>query len=46
LYIEDVDDFKDLPASIQNYLKENKKKLSDRADKKRRATSLWWNYTF
>jgi hypothetical protein len=46
LYVEEVDDFKDLPASIQDYLKEHKQKLSGRADKKRRTTAPWWNYTF
>ena len=46
LYFEDIVDFKDLPISIQNYLNENKKILSNRADKKRRETSSWWNYTF
>jgi len=46
LYFEDIVDFKDLPISIQNHLNENKKILSNRADKKRRETSPWWNYTF
>jgi adenine-specific DNA-methyltransferase len=46
LYVEDVDDFKDLPVSVQDYLKEHKKVLSNRADKRRRATAPWWNYTF
>jgi hypothetical protein len=46
LYIEDADDLKNLPASIQDYLKAHKKVLSNRADKKRRPTALWWNYTF
>jgi adenine-specific DNA-methyltransferase len=46
LYFEDIVDFKDLPISIQNHLNENKKILSNRADKKRRETSSWWNYTF
>jgi hypothetical protein len=27
-------------------LKEHKRKLSNRADKKRRVTAFWWNYTF
>jgi len=40
LYFEDVESFEDLPESIQNHLLEN------RADKKRRKTSKWWNYTF
>jgi type I restriction-modification system DNA methylase subunit len=46
LYVEDIDDFKDLPDSIQAHFKGHKKKLSNRADKKRRATAPWWNYTF
>ncbi|GHV23120.1 adenine methyltransferase [Spirochaetia bacterium] len=46
LYFEDTENFKDLPEVIQKYLKDNKKRLSERADKKRRSTALWWNYTF
>jgi hypothetical protein len=46
LYFEDVDDFEDLPNTVQDYLLENKPKLKNRADKKRRATSKWWNYSF
>jgi hypothetical protein len=46
LYIENVEDFKLLPDSIQQHLKANKKRLSERADKKRRSTAPWWNYTF
>ena len=46
LYVEENDDFKSLPVTIQEYLKEHKKELSSRADKKRRASALWWNYTF
>jgi hypothetical protein len=46
LYFENIDEFKYLPVSIQKYLKRNKKKLSNRADKKRRPTAHWWNYTF
>ena len=46
LYFEFIDEFKDLPIEIKNYLKENKKILSNRADKKRRKTAKWWNYTF
>jgi adenine-specific DNA-methyltransferase len=46
LYVEEAGDFNDLPVLIQDYLKEHKKKLSDRADKKRRAAAFWWNYTF
>lgn len=46
LYIEDVEDFDKLPLSIQQHLLNNKKELEDRADKKRRKTAKWWNYTF
>jgi hypothetical protein len=46
LYVEDVYDFKSLPVSIQEHLKKHKKRLSNRADKKRRVTAPWWNYTF
>ena len=46
LYFEFIDDFKDLPIEIKDYLKSNKKILSNRADKKRRKTAKWWNYTF
>lgn len=46
LYLEDVEKFTDLPDSIKQYLKSNSAKLKGRADKKRRKTSLWWNYTF
>ncbi|MDR0911440.1 MAG: N-6 DNA methylase, partial [Methanobrevibacter sp.] len=46
LYFEFVKDFKELPDSVQKYLKENKNTLKNRADKKRRPTSPWWNYTF
>jgi adenine-specific DNA-methyltransferase len=46
LYFEDTENFKDLPVSIQNHLNNNRKILKGRADKKRRQTSPWWNYTF
>jgi DNA-binding ferritin-like protein (Dps family) len=46
LYVEENDDFKSLPVSIQEYLKEHRKVLSNRADKRRRMTAPWWNYTF
>ncbi|GHU62213.1 adenine methyltransferase [Spirochaetia bacterium] len=46
LYFEDIENFSELPASIQDHLKNNKKRLSERADKKRRSTAPWWNYTF
>ena len=46
LYVEDVEEFKELPNSIKDYLKSNKQKLSNRADKKRRETAKWWNFNF
>ncbi|MCP3659146.1 MAG: hypothetical protein GY830_02040 [Bacteroidetes bacterium] len=46
LYFEDIENFEDLPLSIQTYLLENRDFLENRADKKRRKTSKWWNYTF
>jgi type I restriction-modification system DNA methylase subunit len=46
LYFEEVDNFKELPKSIQEHLKANKNILSNRADKKRRLSAPWWNYSF
>jgi len=46
LYFEDVNNFKDLPESIQEHLKANKKILENRAQIKRSKTSSWWKYTF
>ncbi|MDM8565436.1 N-6 DNA methylase, partial [Candidatus Halobeggiatoa sp. HSG11] len=46
LYFEDIESFEKLPLSIQNHLLENRTFLENRADKKRRKTSKWWNYTF
>ncbi len=46
LYIEDIDDFETFPASIKNHLLTNRNILENRADKKRRSSSKWWNYTF
>lgn len=46
LYFEDIDNFEDLPPSIQQHLFKHREKLENRADKKRRKTSKWWNYTF
>ena len=42
LYFEEVNNFKDLPSSIQEHLKLNKKILENRAQIKRSKTSLWW----
>jgi len=46
LYLENVETFEELPKSIQLHLETNKTILSNRADKMRRTTSKWWNYTF
>ncbi|MCL1892824.1 MAG: N-6 DNA methylase [Holophagaceae bacterium] len=46
LYFEDVENFEDLHTTIQQYLLANKDVLSNRADKLRRNTTKWWNYTF
>ncbi len=46
LYFEDVENFEDLNLTIQKHLLENKSILESRADKKRRSTAKWWNYTF
>ena len=46
LYIEDVEEFEDLPESIQNYLNANRSDLLKRADKKRRKTAIWWKFSF
>ena len=45
LYVEDYGDFTKLPESIQEYLKENRTELKNRADVKRRNRT-WWNFTF
>jgi hypothetical protein len=44
LYFEDVDDFKDLPVSIQDYLKGHKKVLRERATVKNEGR-IWWRYS-
>ncbi len=46
LYVDDCENFEDLPTEIQKYLLEHKDFLENRADKKRRKTAKWWNYTF
>ncbi len=46
LYFEQIENFENLPKAIQVHLIENKEFLENRADKKRRKTSRWWNYTF
>lgn len=46
LYFEFIEEFEKLPIVIQDYLKKHKKRLKDRADKKRRPSSPWWNFTF
>jgi len=46
LYIEDVGEFRSLPKPIKNVLSKNEKRLSGRADKIRRKSAKWWNYSF
>lgn len=46
LYFEFIEDFNSLPGSIKEYLMDNEDILRNRADKKRRPTAAWWNYTF
>ena len=46
LYVEDTENFSELPDVIQTYLNEHQAVLSNRADKLRRASAKWWNYTF
>lgn len=46
LYVEDVEGFNELPSIIKDHLLLNKKTLQNRADKIRRKTAVWWNYTF
>jgi len=46
LYFENIDAFDKLPEAIQKHLTANREILSNRADKKRRSTAKWWNYTF
>jgi hypothetical protein len=46
LYFEDIEKFEELNYSIQKHLNANKSILENRADKKRRPTAKWWNYTF
>ena len=46
LYFEDIEELNLLPKSIREYLIENEDILKNRADKKRRPTAKWWNYTF
>ena len=46
LYVENTENFEDLPQVIQKHLLNNKDFLENRADKKRRKTAKWWNYTF
>jgi hypothetical protein len=44
LYFEDVENFKDLPVSIQNHLNENRKMLKGRATVKNEGRA-WWRYS-
>lgn len=44
LYFEDVENFEDLPKTIQNHLIENKKVLENRATVKNEGR-IWWRYS-
>lgn len=46
LYIENIDSFDRLHESVKKYLLANQELLKNRADKKRRSTAKWWNFTF
>jgi len=46
LYLENIETFEELPEPIQRHLLVHKDVLSNRADKKRRKTAKWWNYTY
>lgn len=46
LYVEECEDYEKLPGSVKKYLIKNKAFLANRADKIRRKTAKWWNYTF
>ena len=44
LYFEDIENFEDLPSSIQNHLLENKEFLENRATVKNEGR-IWWRYS-
>jgi len=44
LYFEDIENFKDLPVSIQNHLNNNRKTLKTRATVKNEGR-IWWRYS-
>jgi len=44
LYFEDVENFNDLPVSIQNHLNNNRKTLKERATVKNEGRE-WWRYS-
>lgn len=46
LYLEDEQNYDDLPKNVKMYLNNNKQVLSERAQIKRCKTSVWWKYTF
>ena len=46
LYFEDVEEFEDLPLSVRKHLETHRKKLTERAEIKRKTDSKWWKYTF
>lgn len=46
LYVDDKEGFEELDNSVKIYLERYKTKLENRADKKRRKTAKWRNYSF
>jgi hypothetical protein len=44
LYFEEIENFKDLPVSIQNHLNDNRKTLKGRATVKNEGR-IWWRYS-
>ncbi len=46
LYVNFIENWNLLDDTVKSYLKKNKTKLKNRADKKRRKTANWWDYTF
>lgn len=45
LYLEDVNNFDDLPEGVQEYLRSHESELRDRAAFKR-GDCIWWRYTW
>jgi len=46
LFVEDFESLEELDSTVKTYLETNKRQLSNRADKKRRPSAKWWNFTF